>query len=93
MVGDFVKQHDAYITRSPINIINKIKKPILLFHGKKDTVISYKQTLKIQEILIQNNKYSEVIFFDNEGHGFRNIQNKEVVMQKSQEFLKNVLNI
>jgi len=43
--------------------------------------------------LIQNNKYSEVIFFDNEGHGFRNIENKEVVMQKSQEFLKNALNI
>ena len=71
----------------------KIKKPILLFHGKKDTVISYKQTLKIQEILIQNNKYSEVIFFDNEGHGFRNVENKKVVMQKSQEFLKNALNI
>ena len=64
-----------------------------MFHGKKDTVISYKQTLIIKEILIQNNKYSEVIFFDNEGHGFRNIQNKEVVMQKSQDFLKNALNI
>jgi len=64
-----------------------------LFHGKIDTVISYKQTLKIKEILIQNNKYSEVIFFENEWHGFRNIENKEVVMQKSQEFLKNALNI
>ncbi len=93
LVGNYLKDHDDYINRSPINHINKIKKPILLFHGKKDTVISYKQTLKIQEILIQNNKYSEVIFFDNEGHGFRNIENKEVVMQKSQEFLKNVLNI
>ena len=93
LVGNYAKNHDDYINRSPINHINKIKKPILLFHGKKDTVISYKQTLKIQEILIQNNKYSEVIFFDNEGHGFRNIENKEVVMQKSQEFLKNALNI
>ncbi len=93
LVGNFAKDHDHYINRSPINHINKIKKPILLFHGKKDTVISYKQTLKIQEILIQNNKYSEVILFDNEGHGFRNIENKEVVMQKSQEFLKNALNI
>ncbi|MDC3148730.1 prolyl oligopeptidase family serine peptidase [Prochlorococcus sp. AH-716-I05] len=93
LVGNYAKDHDDYIVRSPINHINKIKKPILLFHGKKDTVISYKQTLKIQEILIQNNKYSEVIFFDNEGHGFRNIENKEVVMQKSQEFLKNALNI
>ncbi|WP_288260456.1 S9 family peptidase [uncultured Prochlorococcus sp.] len=93
LVGNYAKDHDDYINRSPINYINKIKKPVLLFHGKKDTVISYKQTLKIQEILIQNNKYSEVIFFDNEGHGFRNIENKEVVMQKSQEFLKNALNI
>jgi len=93
LVGNYAKNHDDYINRSPINHINKIKKPILLFHGKKDTVISYKQTLKIQEILIQNNKYSEVIFFDNEGHGFRNIENKEVVKQKSQEFLKNALNI
>ncbi len=93
LVGNYAKNHDDYINRSPISHINKIKKPILLFHGKKDTVISYKQTLKIQEILIQNNKYSEVIFFDNEGHGFRNIENKEVVMQKSQEFLKNALNI
>ena len=80
-------------SRSPLDHINKIKKPILLFHGKKDTVISYKQTLKIQEILMQNNKYSEVVFFDKEGHGFRNIDNKEVVLQKSQEFLKNALNI
>jgi len=93
LVGNYSKNHDNYINRSPINQINKIKKPILLFHGKKDRVISYKQTLKIKEILIQNNKYSEVMFFENEGHGFKNIENKEVVMQKSQEFLKNAFNI
>jgi len=93
LVGNYEKNHDNYINRSPINHINKIKKPILLFHGKKDTVISYKQTLKIQEILTQNNKYSEVLFFENEGHGFKNIEIKELVMQKSQEFLKNALNI
>ncbi len=93
LVGNYAKNHDDYINRSPINHISKIKKPILLFHGKKDTVISYKQTLKIQEILIQNNKYSEVILFENEGHGFKKVGTKEVVMQKSQDFLKNALNI
>ena len=93
LVGDYAKNHDLYISRSPINRIHKIKKPILLFHGKKDTVISYRQTLKIKDILLKNNKYSEVIFFENEGHGFKNIENKEIVIQKSQEFLKNALNI
>jgi len=43
--------------------------------------------------LIRNNKYSEVMFFENEGHGFKDSANKELVMQKSQEFLKNTLNI
>ena len=93
LVGNYEEHFDDYITRSPINQINKIKKPILLFHGKKDRVISYEQTLKIKDILIRNNKYSEIIFFENEGHGFKNIENKEFVMQKSQEFLKNALNI
>ncbi len=93
LVGNYEKNLGDYINRSPINNIYKIKKPILLFHGKKDKVISYKQTLKIQEILIKNNKYSEVMFFENEGHGFKNIETKELVMQKSQEFLKNALNI
>ena len=93
LVGNYAKNYDDYINRSPINQINKIKKPILLFHGKKDRVISYKQTLKIQEILIQNNKYSEVVFFENEGHGFKNFENKEIVMQKSRKFLKNALNL
>ncbi len=93
LVGNYAKNHDDYINRSPKNYINKIKKPILLFHGKKDKVVAYEQTLKIQEILIRNNKYSEVIFFENEGHGFKNIENKKVVLQKSQEFLKNALNI
>ena len=93
LVGNYKNNYEDYINRSPINSINKIKKPVLLFHGKKDKVISYEQTLKIQEILIQNNKYSEVMFFENEGHGFKNIQNKEIVMQKSWKFLKNALNI
>ena len=93
LVGEYEKNHDSFISRSPITRINKIKKPILLFHGKKDAVVSYEQTLKIQEILNRNNKHSEVIFFENEGHGFKNIETKEVVMKKSQQFLKNVLNI
>ena len=76
LVGNYATNHDDYINRSPINYINKIKKPILLFHGKKDKVISYKQTLKIQEILIQNNKYSEVIFLIMKGMGLRILKTK-----------------
>ena len=70
-----------------------MKKPILLFHGKKDLVISYKNTLQIKETLLKNNNNSEVIIFENEGHGFKNINNKKQVLFKTQEFLEKTLNI
>ena len=93
LVGNYEEFFREYVTRSPINKISNLKKPILLFHGKQDTVIAYKQTLKVKEKLIKNNKTSEVVFFENEGHGFKNIQNKKIVIQKTEDFLNKVLNI
>ena len=52
-----------------------------------------KQTLKLQEKLNNNNKLSEIVFFDNEGHGFKYIENKKKVLQKTEDFLNKVLNI
>ncbi len=94
LVGNYEEFFSDYNSRSPINKISNLKKPILLFHGKKDSVISYKQTLKFQEKLINNNnKLSEIVFFDNEGHGFKYIENKKKVLQKTEDFLNKVLNI
>ena len=93
LVGNYTEFRNEYKIRSPINKIYKLKKPILLFHGRKDYVISYKQTLKVKEQLVKNNKYSEVILFANEGPGFKNIDTKKVVLLRSKEFLEQTLNI
>ncbi len=93
LIGEYSKFNSEYKLRSPIYKINQLKKPVLLFHGKKDLVISYKKTLQIKEKLLKNNKNSEVIIFENEGHGFKNINNKEQVLIKTQEFLEKTLNI
>ncbi len=93
LIGEYSKFRNDYQLRSPINKIDLIKKPMLLFHGKEDLVISYKQLLKIKKEVLKNNKHSEVIFFDNEGHGFKNIDNKRIVLLKSQKFLEKTLNI
>ncbi len=93
LIGEYSKFRNEYKLRSPIHKINQLKKPVLLFHGKKDLVISYKKTLQIREKLLKNNKNSEVIIFDNEGHGFKNSDNKKQVLIKTQEFLAKTLNI
>ena len=43
--------------------------------------------------LLENNKNSEVIIFENEGHGFKNTNNKKQVLIKTQEFLEKTFNI
>ncbi len=93
LIGKYSKFRNEYQLRSPIYKINQLKKPVLLFHGKKDLVISYKKTLQIKEKLLKNNKKSEVIIFDNEGHGFKNTNNKKQVIFKTQQFLEKTLNI
>ncbi len=93
LIGEYSKFRNQYKRRSPIYKINKLKKPVLLFHGKKDLVISYKNTLQIKEKLLKSNKNSEVIIFDNEGHGFKNTNNKKQVLIKTQEFIEKTLDI
>ncbi len=93
LIGKYSKFRNEYQLRSPIYKINQLKKPVLLFHGKKDLVISYKKTLQIKEKLLKNNKNSEIIIFENEGHGFKNTNNKKQVLVKIQEFLEKTLNI
>ena len=93
LVGEYSKFSNEYQIRSPINKINQLQKPILLFHGKKDLVISYKKTLQFKNMLIKNNKTAEVIIFNDEGHGFKNIENKKHVLLRTQEFLKKTINI
>ncbi len=93
LLGSYSKFSNEYELRSPINKINQLKKPILIFHGKKDLVVSYKTTLTIKEKILNNNKNSEVIFFENEGHGFKNKDTKNQVLFKTKEFLEKTLNI
>ena len=61
------------------------------FHGKKDYVINYKQTKNFHNIVSKKN-YSELYLFEDEGHGFKDMNNKVFVLQKTEIFLRKILN-
>ena len=77
----------------------------MILHGfawRSSKIFFLPKTLKInqksqkypQHLLdFKNNKHSEVVFFENEGHGFKNTNNKKQVLFKTQEFLEKTLNI
>ena len=91
LIGDFNCNQNLYTLRSPLHNISKINKPILFFHGKKDYVINYKQTKNFHNIVSKKN-YSELYLFEDEGHGFKDMNNKVFVLQKTEIFLRKILN-
>ena len=52
LVGNFENNQKKYFERSPKNNLQKINKPILIFHGKKDSVINYMETIEFNLSLI-----------------------------------------
>ncbi len=91
LIGNFEDNKKKYFERSPKNNLHKINKPILIFHGKNDSVINFRESTDFNKRLLEKNVYSEVILFDEEGHGFKNIQNKKTVLGITEKFLKYIL--
>ena len=91
LIGNFESNQKKYFERSPKNNLHKINKPTLIFHGKNDSVINFLESTDFNKKLLEKNVYSEIVLFDDEGHGFKNVQNKIKVLETTERFLKFVL--
>ena len=58
----------AFIKRSPIHKIGKIKAPILILHGKNDERVLVEQAKMLEEKLNQINHSHKTVILDNELH-------------------------
>lgn len=90
--GSVENERDTYFKRSPINAADKIKTPIIFFHGDNDMVVHVNQTHKISEALNKNKIYNEVYIFEGEGHGFKKAENIITALEKELNFFKVNLN-
>ena len=88
LIGNFENNKKKYFERSPKNNIDKIRRPILLFHGKNDSVINFRESVDFNKKLLEKNVYSEIFLFDDEGHGFKNNHNKINILKRTENFLK-----
>jgi dipeptidyl aminopeptidase/acylaminoacyl peptidase len=75
LTGDLETDTQRFIERSPINRIENIVSPVLLFHGRKDKVVDIEQSKLIFQKLQENKIPSRLVIYEEEGHGFRKDQN------------------
>ncbi len=93
LIGPYPKLKKLYKERSPIHAIDKIQKPLLLFHGKEDKVVLPKQSEEVYQKLQARGIYTSYILFEGEGHGFRQAKSIQKCLEEEMLFYKKVFGL
>ncbi len=93
LIGNIETDYEKYLKRSPIENVNYIKMPLILFHGLKDKVIPSDQSIAINNELLKREIPVQINLFENEGHGFKDGKIKVDVLKKTEVFFRQYLNI
>ncbi|WP_375397830.1 alpha/beta hydrolase family protein [uncultured Sphingomonas sp.] len=74
-------------TVSPLANVSKLKVPVLLVHGDKDSTVPLKQTVQYDKALTAAGKPHETHIYPGEGHGFSKSANEKDYMDRLEAFL------
>ncbi len=93
LIGNIETDYEKYLKRSPLENVNFINMPLILFHGLKDKVIPSNQSIAIKDELLKREIPVQINLFENEGHGFKDGKIKVEVLNKTEAFFRQYLNI
>lgn len=88
LLGPLPDAADIYRERSPINYIDKIRDPLLIFQGENDRVVPRDQSDQVVASLKRRGIPCVYHVYEGEGHGFRKSETIEYYYQAIDRFLK-----
>ena len=80
-----------YNERSPINHLDKLKAPMIIFQGSDDKVVPPENSREIARLLDKKGIYHEYYEYSGEAHGFRKKENLTDSLEKESHFFKKIL--
>lgn len=87
MVGDPEKDKDLFQATSPVFHVGNIKAPLLVAQGAKDPRVNINESNQIVDALKKRGVDVQYIVKENEGHGFRNEENRFEFYEAMEKFL------
>ena len=88
LIGPYPEDAHHYHDRSPIFFAEKIKDPVIIFHGGRDPIVPQDQADQIVHALEENRIDYEYHLYLDEGHSFKKADNVSDFYQKADSFLK-----
>ncbi|MFX1538546.1 MAG: alpha/beta hydrolase family protein, partial [Promethearchaeota archaeon] len=80
-----------YKERSPINHLNKLKAPMIIFQGSEDKVVTPEVSREMARTLKKHGIEHEYIEYEGEAHGFRSKETNIDALNREARFYKKVL--
>jgi dipeptidyl aminopeptidase/acylaminoacyl peptidase len=71
LIGPYPERADLYRERSPINFVERLRTPLILFQGLEDEIVPPNQAETMAAALKQNGVPYAYLAFEGEQHGFR----------------------
>lgn len=71
LVGKYPEEKATWESRSPINSVDQIKSPLIIFQGENDPIVPKNQAIMIYEALKSKGITVELHIYPGEEHGFR----------------------
>jgi dipeptidyl aminopeptidase/acylaminoacyl peptidase len=87
MVGDMEKDKDLLASASPVLHVDQIKTPLFIAQGAKDPRVNKDESDQMVAALKKRGVEVEYMVKDNEGHGFRNEENRFEFYEAMEKFL------
>ncbi len=91
LVGPYPEATTTYKERSPLTHIAGLDKPVILLQGSDDEVVPPEQAEMMRDALVAQGVPVACIFFDGEGHGFRDAANRTKALEAELSFYGQVL--
>ncbi len=88
MVGDPEKDSALFMQVSPVFHTDKIKAPLFVAQGKNDPRVNVNESDQMVEAMRKRGLEVEYMVKDNEGHGFRNQENRFDFYEAMEKFLE-----
>ncbi|MFK7886767.1 MAG: alpha/beta fold hydrolase [Gammaproteobacteria bacterium] len=87
IVGDRKKEKDALKSYSPVNFAEQFTAPVLLLHGRKDTVVPLDQSKVMRKALKRAKKPVELVLLDGEDHWLSSSETRQSLLREIDEFV------
>jgi dipeptidyl aminopeptidase/acylaminoacyl peptidase len=93
LVGPWPDAAELYRSRSPLEHLDRLNRPVILFQGTEDRVVPQNQADAIAEGLAARGVPHAYLRFEGEGHGFRRAVNLRRALEAEWSFYLQVLGI